>query len=154
MQPMVRSYDIPNTSSTMEMLHFWCVLFGHASGATPNSSIRLCIYVYRLTTCCIASTDISSLATQYTSPRDSPSSTSVTTSPFLPSYHLETSNAKTLMPSSLSCIPSEISSPLFINLLIKACLRAAISKKITSPTKSGNLCFISQLVGASLRSAG
>jgi hypothetical protein len=66
----------------------------------------------------IVFTGISSLATRYTSPPDSPTSTSVTTSPFLPSYHLETSNVTTLMPSSPSYIPSEISGPLFINLLI------------------------------------
>jgi hypothetical protein len=42
-KPMVRLYDIPNTSSKMEMLHFWCVLFGHASDAMPNLSITLYI---------------------------------------------------------------------------------------------------------------
>ena len=117
---MAHSYDTPNTSSKMEMLHFWCVLFGCASGATPNSSIRL--FVCRSTTHSTVSTGISSLAIRHTSPPDSPSSTSVTTSPFLPSYHLETSNAKTLMPSFPSYIPSEISSPLFISLLIEAYL--------------------------------
>ena len=76
----------------------------------------------RLKTHCIASTDISSLATQYTSPPDLPSSISVTTRPSLRSYPWVTSNVKTLMLSSLSCTLSEISGPLFISLLIKACV--------------------------------
>jgi len=68
------------------------------------------------------STDTFFLVTRHTSPPDSTSSTSVTTSPFLPSYHLETSNAKTSMPSFPSYIPSEFSGPSFIRLLIKAYL--------------------------------
>jgi hypothetical protein len=40
-KPMVRLYDILNTSPKMEMLHFWCALFSHASGAMPNLSITL-----------------------------------------------------------------------------------------------------------------
>ena len=104
--------------------------------------------------CCIASTDISSLATRHTSPPDSTSLTSMTTSPFLPSYHWETPNAKTLMPSFPSYIPSQFSGLSFISLLIEAYPRVGISKEITSPMKSGSPCLISQLVGASLRSAG
>ena len=104
--------------------------------------------------CCIASTDISSLATRHTSPPDSTSLTSMTTSPFLPLYHWETSNAKTLMPSSPSYIPSQFSGLSFISLLIETYPRVGISKEISSPMKSGSPCFISQLVGASLRSAG
>jgi hypothetical protein len=110
--------------------------------------------VYRLITCCIASTDISSLATRHTSPPDLPSSTSVTTSPFLPSYRWETSKVRTLMPSFLSYIPSMFHGPSFISLLIEAYLRVGIPKEMTSRMKSGNPCFISQLVGASLPSAG
>ena len=79
--------------------------------------------MYRLTTCCIASTDISSLATRHISPPDLPSSTSVTTSPILPSYLWETSNARNLTPSFPSYIPSKFSGPLLINLLIEAYLR-------------------------------
>ena len=75
-----------------------------------------------MTTCYIVSTDIFSLATRHTSPPDSPNSTSVTTSPFLPSYHWETSKAKTLMPSFPSYIPSTFSSPSYIGLLIEAYL--------------------------------
>ena len=40
-KPMVRLYDIPNTSSMMEMLHFWRVLFGHVNGAMPKLSTTL-----------------------------------------------------------------------------------------------------------------
>ena len=58
-----------------------------------------------------------------------------------------------LIASSPSYIPSEISSPLFISLLIRACLRVVISKKTTSPMKSGNPWLTSQLAGALLLSA-
>src|SRR5260221_4774976 len=78
--------------------------------------------ICRLKTHCIASTDISSLATQYTSPPDLPSSISVTTRSSLRSYPWVTSNVKTLMLSSLSCTLSEISGPLFVSLLIEACV--------------------------------
>jgi len=78
--------------------------------------------MYRLKTHCIASTDISSLATRYTSPPDSPSSMSVTTRPSLPSYPWVISKVKTLRLSSLSYTPSEISGSLFISLLIEAYL--------------------------------
>jgi hypothetical protein len=47
------------------------------------------------------SANISSLATHCASPPESPSSTSVTTSAFLPSYRLETSDARTRIPSFL-----------------------------------------------------
>ena len=110
--------------------------------------------MYRLITSCIASTDTSSLATRHTSPPDSTNSTFMTMSPSRLSYHLETSNAKTLMPSFLSYILSEFSGPSFISLLIEAYLRVGISKEISSPMKSGSPCFTSQLVGTSLRSAG
>ena len=53
-----------------------------------------------------------------------------------------------------SYIQSTFSGPSFIGLLIEAYLRVGISKETTSPMKSGNLCFIYQLVGASLPSAG
>ena len=46
-----------------------------------------CVYVYRSITSCIASTDISSLATRHTSPPDLPNSTSVIMKPSQPSYH-------------------------------------------------------------------
>ena len=110
--------------------------------------------MYRLTTSCIASTDISSLATRHSFPPDLPNSKSVTTSPFLPSYRWEISKVKTLMPSFPSYIPSKFSGLSFISLLIKEYPRVGISKEMTSPMKSGNPCFISQLVGASLPSAG
>ena len=104
--------------------------------------------------CCIASTDISSLATRHTSPPDSPSSAFVTMRLFLPSYRWEISKAKTLTHSFLSYIQSMYFGPSFINLLNKVSLRIGISKEVTSPMKSGNPFFISQLVGDSLPSAG
>ena len=50
--------------------------------------------------------------------------------------------------------PEYVSRSSFIGLLIDVYLRVVISKEMTSPMKSGSLCFISQLVGASLPSAG
>jgi hypothetical protein len=147
---MIRSCDTTNTSSKMETSHFWCEMLSHEGGTRSDSLFRL----YRLATCCIVSIDISSLATRHTSPPDSPSSTSVTTSPFQPSYLWETSKAKTLMPSFPYYIPSTFSQLSFISLLIEEYLRAGILKGMISPMKSGSPCFISQLVGALPRSAG
>ena len=87
-----------------------------------GSIVQIHQIICRLKTHCIAFTDISSPATRHTSPPDSPSSTSVTTRPSLPSYPWETSKAKTLRLSSLSYTPSEISEPFFISLLIEAYL--------------------------------
>ena len=146
---IIHSYDTKNTSSKMETSHYWCDMFSYESDMRPDSLFRL----YRSTTSCIAFTDTSSLATQHTSQSDSPSSTSVTTRPFLLSYHWETSKANSLMPSFPCYIPSEFAQLSFISLLNEVYLRAGILKGMTSPMKTGNPCFISQLVGASLPSA-
>jgi hypothetical protein len=70
--------------------------------------------------------------------------------PSQPSYHSATSNAKTLTRSSLSFILSRFLGHFVGRQFFKP--RAETSKLMTTPTKNGNQCFISQLAGDSLPS--
>ena len=146
MQLMIRSHDITNTSSKMETLPFWCVVFSQGSGVHTRFITGI---ICRLMEHSIVFIDTSFLETQCTSPPGLTSSASVTTKLSLSPYHWPTSNARTSKHSSLSYIPSKDSGPLSISIIIEIYLTYRNFEQRDPSTKSGNRCFTFQLAGIS-----
>ena len=119
---------------------------GHTSGATPNSSIRL--YVGQQHTLLRPPVFLLSRLNILLHPIRS-ARPSMTTSPFLPSYHLEISHTKTLAPSSPPYIPGEILYPIVDQPTYQGMSACSGFEENHSPMKGGNLCFTSQRAGAS-----